>query len=79
MITMTEMVITPNVTESVFKVPKDSGIYFLFARRPTMATGPIMGMNLAISMTIPADMFQKELLSARPSKPLPLLAVEDVN
>ena len=79
MITITEMVITPNVMESVFKVPEDSGMYFLFASRPTMATGPMIGINLANSMTIPADMFQKGVLSARPSNPLPLLAVEDVN
>jgi len=64
--------------ESVFKVPEDSGMYFLFASRPTMATGPMIGINLANNMTMPADMFQKGLLSARPSNPLPLFAVEEV-
>ncbi len=72
------MVITPNVTESVLKVPADSGMNFLFASSPAIATGPIMGRNLANSITVPVVTFHQMLLSPNPSKPLPLLAFAEV-
>ena len=42
-ITITQNVITPNVTVSVFNVPALSGVYFLFANRPAIATCPTIG------------------------------------
>ncbi len=38
-ITITAIVITPKVTESVLNVPGDSGIYFLLASNPMIAIG----------------------------------------
>ena len=78
MITITANVIAPNVTDSTRKVPADSGMNFLFAINPTIAMGPIIGRNLPNSMAKPAVIFQKGLLSASPSKPLPLFALDDV-
>ena len=78
-IRITAKVIIPNVHESVLSVPADSGIYFLLASIPIIATGTMMGKNRPNIKAIPVLMFQKILLSARPSKPLPLLAVEEVN
>ena len=75
---ITANVIIPNVHESVLNVPADSGIYFLFARMPEMATGPMIGKNLPMIIANPVVTFQNILLSPRPSKPLPLLAVEEV-
>ena len=40
---ITAKTINPNVPVSVFNVPALSGIYFLFAKIPAIATGPIMG------------------------------------
>ena len=56
----------------------DSGINFLFAKIPAIATGPIIGKNLPSINTKPVDTFQNQLLSPSPSKPLPLLAALDV-
>jgi hypothetical protein len=42
-ITITAKVINPKVSVSVFKVPALSGIYFLLAKMPAIATGPIIG------------------------------------
>src|SRR6476661_3405456 len=78
MMRMTAKVMTPNVHESVLSVPADSGMYFLLAKRPTMATGPIMGKYRAMIKAKPVVTFQKTLLSPRPSNPLPLFAVEEV-
>ena len=69
--------IIPNVPVSVFNVPALSGIYFFFARMPAIATGPIIGMNLANSITIPHVMFQNGTPSPRPSNPEPLFADDD--
>src|SRR6476619_1162418 len=78
MIMMTAKVMTPNVQDSVLSVPADSGMYFLLAKSPTIATGPMMGKYLAMIKAKPVVTFQKILLSPSPSKPLPLLAVEEV-
>ena len=69
---------TPNVPVSVFKVPADSGVYFLLARIPAIATGPIMGKNLASNMMMPQLIFHQGVLSPKPSNPLPLFAEEEV-
>jgi len=42
-ITITANTIKPKVAVSVFNVPALSGIYFLFANMPAIATGPIIG------------------------------------
>src|ERR1700730_15729022 len=76
--TMTAIVIIPNVSVSVLNVPAESGIYFLFAKRPAMATGPMIGMNLASNITTPVVTFHQIQLALRPAKPLPLFAVEEV-
>src|ERR1700753_428189 len=68
----------PKVSESTFNVPDDSGVYFLFASSRAMARGPPIGKNLPRIIPIPPVTFQKMLLSASPSKPLPLLALVEV-
>src|SRR6202162_1151294 len=78
MITITAPVITPNVIESTFKVPADSGTYFLLAINPAIATGPMIGIKRPSIIANPAVIFQKGLLSASPSKPLPLFALDEV-
>ena len=78
-INITANTIMPNVEVSVLSVPALSGTYFFFARIPAIATGPIMGKNLASNITVPQAIFQKGVLSPRPSKPLPLLADAEVN
>lgn len=78
-ITITANTISPKVAVSVFKVPALSGMYFLLARIPAIATGPIMGKYLAKSITIPQAIFQNGVLSPNPSNPLPLFALEEVN
>jgi len=40
---ITAKIITPNVEVSLFSVPADSGINFLLANMPAMATGPMIG------------------------------------
>ena len=77
-IIMTAYVIIENVPVSVLNVPADSGITFFDARMPAMATGPIMGRNLPISITNEVVTFQNKLLSDKPSNPLPLLAAHEV-
>ena len=76
---ITANVITPNVTVSVLRVPALSGIYFFCAKRPAIATCPMIGMNLLNINTIPHEIFQNHVLSPSPSKPEPLLAAQDVN
>ena len=78
-INITANTIIPNVPVSVFNVPALSGTYFFLASMPAMATGPMIGRNLASNITTPQAIFQKGVLSPRPSKPLPLLADEEVN
>ncbi|MNY70540.1 hypothetical protein D3C86_2086960 [compost metagenome] len=75
---ITAKVIAPKVTVSVLKVPADSGIYLFSAKRPAMATGPIMGRNRLKSKINPVLIFHQILLSARPSNPEPLLAFAEV-
>ena len=78
MMMMTAKVIRPNVGVSVASVPALSGTYFLSASRPAIATGPMMGINRPSNMTKPVETFQKKLLSLNPSKPDPLLALDEV-
>ena len=77
-IKITAKTIIPNVPVSVFRVPEPSGIYFLPARVPAIATGPIIGRNLDRISISPVLIFHHMVLSPRPSKPLPLLAAEEV-
>ena len=77
-IMMTANVINPNVSVSVFRVPALSGIYFLLAKIPAMAIGPMIGKYLDKIIMIPQLMFHQGVLSPKPSKPLPLFAAEDV-
>ena len=79
MMNMTAKIIMAKVEVSVFKVPALSGTYFFFASIPAMASGPMMGKNLPKIITRPQAIFQKGVLSPSPSKPLPLLAEEEVN
>ena len=49
------------------------------ASEPAMASGRMMGMNRASSMTSPVATFQGIVLSPSPSKPEPLLALAELN
>ena len=77
-IAITAKTMMPNVVVSVFNVPALSGTYFFFARIPAMATGPMMGRKRPINITMPQVIFQNGTPSPKPSKPLPLLADEEV-
>jgi hypothetical protein len=77
-IRITVNMMTPKVAVSVFNVPSLSGIYFFWAIRPAIATGPIMGKNRESIKTNPVLIFHQTVLSPKPSKPLPLLAEEEV-
>src|SRR4051794_22309573 len=76
--TITTNTISPKVPVSVFKVPADSGIYFLLASMPAIATGPIIGKYRERISTKPQLIFHQGVLSPRPSKPLPLFADAEV-
>src|SRR6218665_291874 len=78
MIAITAKTIIPNIEVSVFNVPALSGMYFLLASSPAIASGPMIGKKRDSSKTIPVVMFQNGLLSPSPSNPLPLLAALDV-
>ena len=56
----------PNQTFAGF-VPADSGMNFLLANIPAMATGPMIGKNRARKMTKPVLIFQKILLEVSPA------------
>ena len=71
---ITAKIIIPKVDVSLFSVPADSGINFLLASIPAMATGPMIGRKRPSIIIKPALTFQNILLSANPSKPEPLLA-----
>ena len=66
-ITITANIITPKVPVSVFNVPADSGTNFLLAKIPAIATGPIIGRNRAMKITMPVLTFQKMLLAVKPA------------
>ena len=78
-ITTTENNTTPNIPESIFNEPDDSGVYFFTERKPAMAIGPIIGINLPSSIAMPVPIFQNGVLSPSPSNPEPLLAAADEN
>ncbi len=61
--------------ESVLNVPADSGIYFLFASKPAMATGPMIGRNLASNITMPPVTFQQILLSPQAFKTAAVIGI----
>ena len=77
-IIITAKTMMPNVAVSVFRVPALSGMYFLLASIPAIATGPMIGKNLLKIKTKAVVIFQNGLLSPRPSKPEPLLAADEV-
>ena len=56
---ITAKVITAKVTVSVFKVPALSGINFLFANNPAIATCPTIGKYRPRISTKPQVKFQK--------------------
>ena len=62
MMAMTVNTNRPNVDVSVLSVPALSGMYFLLANKPAIATGPMIGKNLPNSKTKPVVTFQKILL-----------------
>ena len=78
MMSITPKVIAPNVMESTFKVPAESGTYFFFAINPMIAIGPIIGSYLPRIIATPSKTFQKMLLPVNPAKALPLLALAEV-
>ncbi|MNR27227.1 hypothetical protein D3C85_1444900 [compost metagenome] len=71
-------VIKAKVLVSIFNVPALSGMCFFFANRPAIAKGPMIGMKRPKSKMTPVKTFQNILLSPKPSKPEPLLALEEV-
>ena len=77
-IAITTKMTKPKVEVSVFKVPELSGINFFSASNPAIATGPIIGKKRPKSNIIPVEIFQNGVLSPNPSKPLPLLAADEV-
>ena len=78
MMAITANTMMPKVVVSVFKVPALSGTNFFLARMPAIATGPMMGRKRDSNITMPQVIFQKGTPSPNPSKPLPLLADEEV-
>ena len=66
------------LTVSVLNVPADSGIYFLFAKKPAIATGPMIGKKSCQEHYNTCQYIPEILLSPKPSKPLPLLAFDEV-
>ena len=77
-IMITTNVISEKVNVSVFNVPALSGTYFFDASSPAMATCPMMGKKRPMIRTIPVEIFQNGVLSAKPSNPDPLFAAEEV-
>ena len=77
--TITPKVINPKVGVSVFKVPALSGMNFFWAKSPAIATGPMIGRNLARIKTNPVEIFHHGVLSPKPSNPDPLFAEAEVN
>ena len=59
--------------------PTSVGTRFFSARKPAMAIGSTSAGNRPSKRTTPVAMFHAGLLSARPSKPDPLLAAAEVN
>ena len=78
-IAITAKTIMPKVAVSAFSVPALSGMYFFFASNPAIATGPMIGKKRDNNITNPHVIFQNtDGVSPNPSKPLPLLADEEV-
>lgn len=76
---ITESSTAINARLSTFNVPLLSGIYFLVAKDPAIANGPMIGINLPNNIASPHRIFQKGVASPKPSKPEPLLAAAEVN
>jgi hypothetical protein len=66
-ITITANTMIPKVAVSVLSVPADSGMNFLLASIPAIATGPMIGKNRARKITNPVLTFQKILLAVNPA------------
>ena len=66
-INITAKIMMPKVTVSVLSVPADSGMNFLLANIPAIATGPMIGKNLPTNMTKPVPTFQNILLAVSPA------------
>lgn len=71
--------ITRNVELSVLNVPIVTGALFLDSSEPATAIKAIMEKYRPNNITKPVEMFQKGVLSPRPSNPEPLFAAEEVN
>ena len=60
---MTASTTKPKVPVSVLRVPALSGTNFFWANIPAMAIGPMMGIYLESSRTIPVLIFHQRVLS----------------
>ena len=69
---------TPKRKVSVRNVPADSGVARFAANEPAMASGAMIGMNRAKSITRPVAIFHGTVLSPSPSNPDPLLAAAEL-
>jgi len=68
----------PNVVSSTPSVPADWAAGRFPASDPAIASGNMIGMNRASSMTMPVATFHGGVLSPRPSKPEPLFALAEL-
>ena len=70
---------TPNVAESVCKVPEDEGMNFFCFIKPIIINPPAIGAKRPDSIAIAVARFQNKVLLPRPAKLEPLPAVEETN
>src|SRR5450755_89288 len=68
---------TPNVPESIRKLPFDKGIYFFCCNKSAIIMAPIIGINLPHNIANAVVTFQNTVLSPKASKPEPLPATEE--
>ena len=71
--------ITPKVASSTPSVPADCAVARFAASEPAIASGRMIGMKRASSITMPVATFHGTVLSPSPSKPEPLLALDELN
>ena len=68
---------TPNVAESVCKVPRDAGMNFFCFINPMIIKAPVMGTKRPDSIAIEVVRFQNKVLLPKPAKLDPLPATDD--
>lgn len=66
-----------NIAFVVESVPAVVAIFFFPARLPAMARVPIIGKNLANSITSPREIFRNTVLALNPAKAEPLFPPQD--